>query len=141
MFMPGVINRRPGHGEINIKTKLTLTDLIIVIFILSLISIIFAKTLIGNKNEKELVIENGHDTFIYPLDIDRTISIDGLAGKTIIRIRDNKFSFISSPCHNKHCIAMGESRNSIACLPNNVVAYVREKKKKGMEFIIDEVTE
>lgn len=132
---------RPGYGEINIKTKLTVTDVIIVIVFLSLLSMTFAVTLIGNRNEKELVIENGHDTFIYPLDIDRTISIDGVSGKTIIRIRDNKFSFVSSPCHNKHCIAMGESRNSIACLPNNVVAYVREKKKKEGNFTIDEVTE
>lgn len=64
---------------------------------------------------------------VYPLNEDRTITVPGPLGDTILEIRGGAVRFVESPCRDKICIAAGflsETGQWAACLPNRVFATV-----------------
>ena len=74
-----------------------------------------------------VVIQQENNKWIYPLDKDQQLSISGVLGVTNISIKENSVIFVDSPCENKTCVASNAiSKNGewIACLPNNVIAYI-----------------
>ncbi len=83
---------------------------------------------IGNSGKQgtEVRIEvEGKAAGIYSLKKDGVHKISGALGDSVISIKDEKASFVSSPCKNKVCIHQGEigkSGQMAACLPNKVVA-------------------
>lgn len=65
--------------------------------------------------------------FVYPIDEDRTVSVDGPLGTTVIVIEDGTVRFTESPCRDKICIAAGHLEHAgewTACLPNRVFLSV-----------------
>lgn len=64
---------------------------------------------------------------LYSLSEDRTISVPGPLGDTVLEIRDGAVRFLESPCRDKICIAAGfldRTGQWAACLPNRVFATV-----------------
>lgn len=79
----------------------------------------------GPARSAEIKSDDG--TFLYPLSEDRTISVAGPLGDSIIVIEDGHVHFSESPCRDKICIAAGDLSHSgewTACLPNRVFLTV-----------------
>lgn len=75
------------------------------------------------ENAAHLVIDANGKEFIYPLDEEKTLEIEGGIGISVIRIEDGKAFFEDSPCPNKVCVhtpAVQNENDWAACLPNQV---------------------
>nr|WP_294431025.1 NusG domain II-containing protein [uncultured Treponema sp.] len=93
--------------------------------LLTAASFLFLKT--SRNSERRVVINAGKKEFIFPLDKNREIEIEGNIGKSLIIIKDGRAFFKTSPCQNKTCIQMGaviEENDWAACLPNDVFIRV-----------------
>jgi hypothetical protein len=79
------------------------------------------------KGPAEAAIKGRGGEWVYPLSVDRDISVAGPLGETRIEIRDKAVRIEDSPCANKTCIASGAiSRPGqwLACLPNQVIVRI-----------------
>ncbi|MGX8677718.1 MAG: NusG domain II-containing protein [Sphaerochaetaceae bacterium] len=76
--------------------------------------------------------------YLYPLDQDRTVEVEGLEGISIIMIQGGKARFVESPCENKTCLQteVSHSGQYAACLPNGIMLLVTGSIEGGE---IDEV--
>jgi len=82
---------------------------------------------------------NGKLEYSLPLDINRTISVNGLLGNTIIEISGKKVRIQEAPCPNQICVHQGwVSKGAIVCLPGRIVVIVggsADRHKKGIDAI------
>ncbi|MFW5850043.1 MAG: NusG domain II-containing protein [Spirochaetota bacterium] len=86
---------------------------------------LFAYT--GRPEPSQVSIENEQGTFLYPLGQDRTISVSGPLGDTVVVIHDDHVHVDESPCRDKICVAagaLGSTGQWTACLPNRVFVRV-----------------
>ena len=57
------------------------------------------------------------------LSTDRRVEVEGLAGISVVEVRDGRARFIAGPCRNRVCIAAGwlaAAGGFAACVPNGV---------------------
>lgn len=105
-----------------VKKILSKWDIILILFVLVLFALILVIKPAANGNSY-VEIKTPEGVYIYPLTEDRSLSFDGLIGKSYIEIKDGKAFFTSSPCPGKNCISEGsisESNAFCACLPNGI---------------------
>jgi len=77
----------------------------------------------GGNGPLRVKIRTDENIFIYPLDEDREIAVEGPLGTSYIHIHDEHAAFVESPCSNKLCIQAGELDESgewSACMPNRI---------------------
>ena len=82
----------------------------------------------GRATTGDVVIEASGVEWIYPLNVDRTESVKGPIGETIVVITGGKAFVSDSPCPDKLCVhmpAISQPGGWIACLPNRVFVRVR----------------
>jgi len=76
----------------------------------------------------QLVLIKGQDSeWVFPLNADETVVVQGPLGNTVVRIENNGVYVESSPCQNQTCVAAGILRrhgNWAVCLPNNVFVMI-----------------
>ena len=75
----------------------------------------------------EASIESDEGTFLYPLDVDRLVRVEGPIGETVIRVQDGRVHVHESPCRDQICVAAGwleATGQWTACLPNRVFLRV-----------------
>ena len=112
---------------------------IIIILIIVISIIYYAKNLIENKGSK-IIIDTPSKSLRYDLNTDREIKAEGLIGETTIIIKDKKIKFEHSPCRDKLCIKAGELKNApIICMPNGVL--IRFEKNTENDITIDSVVQ
>jgi hypothetical protein len=73
-------------------------------------------------------IEGSGQQWIFPLDAEETVNVNGPLGNTVIQIHGNQAWVDSSPCKNQFCITMGHAKSNgdwAACLPNNVFFIIK----------------
>ena len=61
------------------------------------------------------------------LHLDRTVTVAGKLGDSVLEVRDGRIRFLSSPCPNQICVHAGWLANAgdvAACLPNQVSLQV-----------------
>ena len=84
----------------------------------------------------EAVIRGRGGDWVYPLDAERKIAVEGPLGETIVLIEGGTVRVVDSPCLNKTCIAAGAiSRPGqwVACLPNQVFVSVEGRGDGGVD--------
>lgn len=101
----------------------------IVIIGLVLIAAVFSGLAIyGNRSaDVRLVIESPSGRWLYGLDTDRTVRIQGALGVTVVEIHDGAAHVADSPCENKTCVAappISRKGEWTACLPNKVMLRI-----------------
>jgi hypothetical protein len=105
------------------KTGLKTGDFIITI--ISIAAVIFSINFIRQtgKGNPELVIDTPEGQYVYPLTKDRTVTIPGKIGDSVIQIKNGTACFLDSPCPNKLCVKsapISKDSDWIACLPNQI---------------------
>ncbi len=71
---------------------------------------------------------NGKTAYTFALDKDRTFSVPGPCGETVIEIKDKKVRVKEAHCPNKLCEKQGwVAKGAIVCLPNRIVISVGGK--------------
>ncbi|OGW36267.1 MAG: hypothetical protein A2Y97_07480 [Nitrospirae bacterium RBG_13_39_12] len=113
--------------------------LLALLILVSLSGIVFVKELLPEA--KRVMIEvNGHPVYILPKDKDRTVSVEGPEGVTVIEIKDQRVRVTESPCHNKLCIRQGWIESgAIVCIPNRVVVTISNHEDESNK-IVDAIT-
>ena len=71
--------------------------------------------------------------YVYPLNKNREIRMEGVLGESVLIIEDGKAFFRESPCPNKICVQtrpVEHDNDWAACLPNQVIIHVETTNKK-----------
>ena len=108
------------------KFRITLVD--VAAILLAVGAIVFSSFgAVNAAGEARVIISNGVDEWVYPLDKERSIDIPGPLGITTIHIHDHAVCIEKSPCPNQTCVAAGdisEAGQWLACLPNQVFVRI-----------------
>lgn len=74
----------------------------------------------------EVVVEvDGKPLYSLTLAADKTVSVNGRYGETVIEIKDRRVRVREAHCPNRICVGQGWiSRGVIICLPNRLVITV-----------------
>jgi hypothetical protein len=112
------------------KEKIPVKPWDVVIFFLALIltGLSIFSIYIKQQDISQVLIEGRNQRWLFPLDAEETVNVQGPLGTTVIRIHENQTWVESSPCDNKICIGAGHLRNNgefAACLPNNVLIIIK----------------
>lgn len=103
--------------------KLKAFDFIaIIVSLIVFVSLFFAGSE-EKDNQAMLIIKSENKQAVYPLSQDKTITVEGPVGKSVIIIQNGTAGFKSSDCKDKLCVLMGTINKSgewAACLPNRV---------------------
>ena len=113
--------------------------LLSVLILLSFSGIIFIKEVLP-KGRTVQIEANGRPVYVLPVDKDRTVSVEGPEGRTVVEIKDHRVRVTESPCHNKLCIGQGWIGSGvIVCLPNKVVVTIGDHEDE-INKIVDAIT-
>lgn len=112
--------------------RMTRLDRVIVLFLLLGAGAAFV--LAGNapRGARVVVEQTGRVVFSAPLAIDRTVTLTGPLGETVLEIRDGQACITSSPCPHKVCIGMGRIARQgelLACVPNELLVRIEGQQK------------
>jgi len=116
------------------KIPVKLWDMVIVFLALCLTGFSFFSTYIKPQNNLQVLIEGKNQKWVFPLDAEETVNVQGLLGTTVVRIHENQAWVESSPCDNKICVNAGHLCNNgefAACLPNNVLLMIEGNDVPG----------
>jgi hypothetical protein len=101
---------------------------IIAIFTALLAAGTFSIYAYGSSQEGGMVIiKSSENEWVYPLDADKILQIEGPLGDTEIHISDGKAWVADSPCRDKICTSsapISKSGQWIACMPNRIFIRV-----------------
>jgi hypothetical protein len=81
----------------------------------------------GARGERVVVERDGRIIFTAPLSGDRTVSLPGPLGETVLSVHDGRACIVSSPCPLKVCLGMGEVSRAgemLACVPNGMLVRI-----------------
>lgn len=120
------------------KVKLKRGDFIILAICAAIICLPLAAaagTFSGESAVVHVATPNGE--YLYQLNQDRTVEIQGLIGITVMQIEDSKVRFLESPCNGKDCLhgEIVSNGEQIACLPNGVMATLSGADDGGVDGI------
>lgn len=106
-----------------------LTPLDRLVVLLMLLGVGAAFVLLGQRTQGARVVveQGGRVVFTAPLREDRTVSLPGPHGETVVAIRQGRACIATASCPNKVCMGMGEvSRRGemIACVPNALLLHI-----------------
>jgi hypothetical protein len=91
----------------------------------------------GARGERVVVKGGGRILFTAPLDENRTVSLPGPLGETVLSIRDGRACIFSSPCPLKVCLGMGEVSRAgqvLACVPNELLVRIEGSPPEGRSY-------
>jgi len=86
-----------------------------------------AVSALGAEGTPRVIVSDGESEWIYPLDEDRSLRVEGPLGVTLVLIESGRVHVHESPCGNQTCVAAGEIERPgqwVACLPNKVFVRV-----------------
>ncbi|MDC7228424.1 MAG: NusG domain II-containing protein [Spirochaetales bacterium] len=107
--------------------KLRLFDIVALIISISIFFLFFMYGRALSSENGYLLIQDESGEYLYPMDADRTITVEGPVGESVIVIEDGAAHFEHSDCKDKLCVLMGdisEGGEWAACLPNRVMILV-----------------
>lgn len=90
----------------------------------------------GDFSTLVVTIESEGEKWVYPIDEERTIAIEGPLGETVVEIKDHLVRIKESPCPDHICVFRGWMQNSgefAACLPNRVIVSVEGHEHEDVD--------
>ena len=108
------------------KTFLRFFD-IPVIALAVILTIATAVASYSGGTASRVTIRGPGKTWIYPLDAEEELKVEGPIGVTTVKIHQGRAAIVSSPCPGQTCVAAGavyKNGQWAACLPNRVFLLV-----------------
>lgn len=109
------------------RRHLRLFDIAAIVLSLATVATLSAYAYGGRGAGTLLQIDALGGSWIYPLDEERVLTIEGPVGHVVVRIEGGTARVIEADCRDKVCVTMGAiSRPGawVACLPNHVFVRV-----------------
>ena len=106
-----------------IKAVLKPFDYILVLFSVAAVIILSVHIYSAKPEEVVLRIDSAGGEYIYPLDENLEVEVEGPIGHTHVKVEDGRAYISHSPCNDQLCVLMGsisEAGQWAACLPNRV---------------------
>lgn len=90
-----------------------------------------------SKGSAVVHVVTPYGEYLYQMNQDRVVEIQGLIGITVMQIEDSKVRFLESPCSGKDCLhgEIASNGEQIACLPNGVLATLSGADDGGVDGI------
>lgn len=114
----------------DVLKAIKILDIPVILFVAFVTSFSFFYVYALQDEACNVVIKYKEREWIYPIDKDADIEVEGAIGITKIRIKDRQVSVISSACPHKTCVAAPALKNVgdwNACLPNQVFLYIKKR--------------
>ena len=95
---------------------------------LAVIALVSVRAYAGRSGAAAAHLAGSGREWVFPLDADRTVSVPGPLGDTVVEIRAGEVRVLSSPCAEKLCVRSGAIARPgqwVACLPNRVFVDIR----------------
>lgn len=130
-----------NSGLRGILNSTTIADrlLLFILILLSSSGVVFVKEILP-KGRTVQIEADSLPVYRLPIDEEKTVSVKGPHGNTIVEIKNHKVRIIESPCPNKLCIQQGWIESgAVVCLPNRVVVIIGDIDSKDRE-VVDAVT-
>jgi len=111
--------------------------LFLILFLLSISGLFFIRKILPER-QIVLIDADGKPAYILPLSEDRTVSVQGPEGTTVVEIRNNMIRVVDSPCPNKLCVKRGWiTSGAVVCLPNKVAVTIsgNDGNNRGIDAI------
>jgi len=109
------------------KLPVNIPDIIIIMLAVTVTGFFTFRIYLKPRNSVQVLIENQNQKWIYPINAEETVKVNGPLGITVVRIHGNEAWVESSPCNNQICVAAGILRRRgefAACLPNSVLLAI-----------------
>lgn len=113
------------------NSRLAWADAVLAVMALAL-CVYSTVTVYANANSAHVAISSPAGSFIYPLNENRSLTIEGKQGQTLIVIDNGYVQVTDSACRDKLCVLAGKLSKPgqwTACLPNGVYVRVEGDKK------------
>jgi len=110
--------------------SIKILDIPIVLFVAFLTVFSFFYVYALGEEACSVVIKFQEKEWIYPIEKDIELEVEGAIGITKIRIKDGQVSVLSSACPQGTCVASPPLRKVgdwNACLPNQVFLYIKKR--------------
>jgi hypothetical protein len=109
----------------------TIADRLLFLFLIAVsVSGIFYTREALSQSSGVVIELDGKPEYTFPLNIDRTLAVNGPIGKAVIEIKGGKVRVAEAPCPNQICVKEGWiSRGAIVCVPNRLVVLVGGGKR------------
>lgn len=114
----------------DVLKAIKILDIPIVLFVAFVTVFSFFYVYALGEESSNVIIKYKEKKWIYPIDKDTEIDIEGAIGITKIRIKDKQVVVVSSACPNKTCLAspaLKKVGDWNACLPNQVFLYIKSE--------------
>jgi hypothetical protein len=103
--------------------------LLVFLVLISFAGIFAVKEALSHANEVSIEVD-GRVKFRYPLDIDRSVRVEGDHGGLTVEIKDRQVRVTEASCPKKICERQGWiTRGGIVCLPNRISVIVGGPEK------------
>jgi hypothetical protein len=105
---------------------------------LLVIALVSVRAYAGRSGAATVRLRAPGQEWVYPLDGERTVSLHGPLGETVVEIHGGAVRVLSSPCAEKLCVRSGAiSRPGqwLACLPNRVFIEVQGGSAEGFDAL------
>jgi len=119
------------YGQ-DMKLHLKILDYIAILVSLVITLSLGVYVYAGSDGPLHVQIQTEEETYVYTLEEDRRVAVEGPIGTTYVEIHDGHAAIVESPCPNKLCIQAGRLYNhgdGSACMPNRI--FVRIEGGQG----------
>ncbi len=114
--------------------KLTLSDKLIVLLSIIMLSILYPLTWSNSLDTRYAIVHvEGEKRYILDLLEDKVLEIEGKNGQSKLEVSQGKVRFIQSPCNSQFCIRsrwLNSAVGIIACLPNGISLQFLNRSKE-----------
>lgn len=91
------------------------------------------------KPDKLLIFRENRIIATYPLDVDRTVTVEGAIGPVELQIKNHSVAITASTCPQHICQRSGAIRRpsaQIICAPNHILVTITSSKKDSVDAVV-----
>ena len=116
------------------KPPVKIPDIVIILLASALTGVSAFAVYVRPQQTIRALIQGQNRTWVFPLDADETVNVQGPLGITVVRLHEAQAWVESSPCGNQTCVTTGRIHalgSWAACLPNRVLLMIEGNDEQG----------
>ena len=116
--------------------KIKILDIPIIVLGLVFTLLVAISIYSGETVTSQVTIRALDKTWIFPLDAEETLTVNGFIGETKVLIHGGRAAIVSSCCTGQTCVASGDLHKNgqwAACLPNGVFLVVEGSNEETVD--------